>query len=396
MKKILFISGSLGLGHITRDLTIVKELRSQYPDIEIYWIAYEPALSVLIQAGEKTVSEINLYNNDNIQAEATSKGTELSLQMYAFKSLGKWFQNAKLVEKILKHNDFDLIIGDETYEIVVALVLNLLKLKIPFVIIYDFLGLDAMSKNPLEHFIGFFFNRIWSLDYKIFTRGKNLALFVGEPEDIPDKRFNFSLPNRREYAKKYYNFLGYILPFNPDEYNDKKRIKQKLGYGDEPLIICSIGGTSIGKELLELAAKAYPIIKGKIPDLHMVFVCGPRLSAELLNISKEMDIREFVPNLYEHFAACDLAVVVGGGSTTLELTALKKPFIYFPLVGHTEQENVSNKLRRYNAGIRMSYLNTDDEMLAEAIIKNINADINYKEVPLDGAKNAVKLLRDFF
>ena len=66
-------------------------------------------------------------------------------------------------------------------------------------IIYDFLGLDAMSKNPLEHFIGFFFNRIWSLDYKIFTRGKNLALFVGEPEDIPDKRFSFALPNRRAY-----------------------------------------------------------------------------------------------------------------------------------------------------------------------------------------------------
>ena len=396
MKKILFISGSLGLGHITRDLAIAKELRSQFSDVEIYWIACEPALSVLIQAGEKTVPEINLYNNDNIQAEATSKGPELSLPKYAFKALGKWFKNAKLVEKILKNNNFDLIIGDETYEIVVALVLNLLKLKIPFVIIYDFLGLDAMSKNPLEHFIGFFFNRIWSLDYKIFTRGKNLALFVGEPEDIPDKRFSFALPNRRAYAKKYYNFLGYILPFNPDEYNNKKRIRQKLGYGDELLIVCSIGGTSIGKELLELAAKAYLIIKEKIPDLHMVFVCGPRLSAELLDIPKDMDIREFVPNLYEHFATCDLAVVVGGGSTTLELTALKKPFIYFPLVGHTEQENVSNRLRRYNAGIRMSYLNTDAEMLAEAIIKNINADINYKEVPLDGAKNAVKLLSDFF
>ena len=125
MKKILFISGSLGLGHITRDLAIAKELRSQFSDVEIYWIACEPALSVLIQAGEKTVPEINLYNNDNIQAEATSKGPELSLPKYAFKALGKWFKNAKLVEKILKNNNFDLIIGDETYEIVVALVLNL-------------------------------------------------------------------------------------------------------------------------------------------------------------------------------------------------------------------------------------------------------------------------------
>ena len=109
-----------------------------------------------------------------------------------------------------------------------------------------------------------------------------------------------------------------------------------------------------------------------------------------------MDIRQYVPALYEHFAASDLAVVQGGGTATLELLALKKPFIYFPLIGHTEQENVSKKLQRYNAGIRMSYLNTDAKMLAEAIIKNINAEVNYKDVPLDGAKNAVKLLSRFF
>jgi len=396
MKKILYISGSLGLGHITRDLVIAKELRSQFTDIEIYWVASEPALSVLVRAGEKTVSEINLYNNDNIQAEATSKGTELSLLMYSFKSLGKWLKNAEVVKKILKHNNFDLIIGDETYEIIVAMILNRLKLDIPFVIIYDFLGLDAMSKNPLEHIVGFFMNWLWSFDYKIFTKDNNLALFVGEPEDIPNKRFSITTPNRREHAKKYYNFIGNILPFNPNEYNDKTAIRKKLSYRDEPLIICSIGGTSIGKELLELAAEAYPIVKEKIPNLHMVLVCGPRLLAESLDIPKDMDIRQYVPDLYKHFAASDLAVVQGGGTTTLELTALKKPFIYFPLVEHTEQENISQKLNRYSAGIKMSYINTDAKMLAEAIIKNINTDVNYKDIPLDGAKNAVKLLSKFF
>lgn len=396
MKKILFISGSLGLGHIARDLVIARELRNKFSDLEINWIAYEPALSVLISAGEKTVPEFNLYSNDNIQAEATSKGTQLSLLMYSFKSLGKWLQNANVVKKILKQNDFDLIIGDETYELLVPLVLKTLKLDIPFVIIYDFLGLDAMSKNPLEHIIGFFMNWLWSLDYKIFSKDNNLALFVGEPEDVPSKRFSIIASNRRDHAKKYYNFLGYILPFNPDEYNDKKRIRKKLGYDNKPLIVCSIGGTSIGKELLELCAEAYHMVKKKIPDLHMVFVCGPRLPVESLNIPKDMDIRQFVPDLYEHFAASDLSVVQGGGSTTLELTALKKPFIYFPLVGHTEQENISQRLKRYKAGIRMSYKDTDAKMLAEAIIKNISTDVNYKDIPLDGAKNSVNLLSKFF
>ena len=117
---------------------------------------------------------------------------------------------------------------------------------------------------------------------------------------------------------------------------------------------------------------------------------------ELLEIPKGLEIKQYVPNLYEHFAASDLAVVQGGGTTTLELVALKKPFIYFPLIGHTEQETVSLKLKSYNGGIRMSYLNTDAKTLAKVIIKNINTEVNYKDIPLDGAKNAVKLLSNFF
>ena len=133
---------------------------------------------------------------------------------------------------------------------------------------------------------GYYETKIWlEIEPELFKDGKNLAFFVGELEDIPDKRFGFFLPNRRQYAKKYYKFLGYILSFNPEELNDKKRIRQKLGYGDEPLVVCSIGGTSVGKELLELCAKAYPIVREKIPDLHMVLVCGPRLSRESLNIT---------------------------------------------------------------------------------------------------------------
>ena len=46
----------------------------------------------------------------------------------------------------------------------------------------------------------------------------------------------------------------------------------------------------------------------------------------------------YLPELYKHLAACDIAVVTGGGTVTLELTALQKPFLYFPLENHFEQE----------------------------------------------------------
>lgn len=51
-----------------------------------------------------------------------------------------------------------------------------------------------------------------------------------------------------------------------------------------------------------------------------------------------MEVQSYVDRLYEHFAASDLAVVQAGGTTTPELTALRRPFLYFPLEEHFEQQ----------------------------------------------------------
>ena len=97
----------------------------------------------------------------------------------------------------------------------------------------------------------------WSHDYRLKQKPPyDLALFVGVLENVPDKNFGFMLPNRRVYANNMYKFIGYVFPFNVDEYKTSQALKQKLGYDTRPLIICSIGGTSIGKELLELCGES--------------------------------------------------------------------------------------------------------------------------------------------
>ncbi|MFC1946315.1 glycosyltransferase [Chloroflexota bacterium] len=396
MKKVLFISGSLGLGHVTRDLIIAKELRKEFEEIDIQWLAAEPARSVIERAGGVLVDEIDLLGNDTAQAEATAQGTKLNLLKYAFKALREWLHNADVVKLILEHNQYDLIIGDETYEIAVAIILRRLKLRVPFIMLYDFFGLDAMSKNIFEKIGMFLWNRIWSLDYTIFKHQNNLALFIGELEDIPDTKLGLFLPNRREYASKHYNFVGYILPFESSDLSDTGAIRKKLGYGDYPLVICSIGGTAIGHNLLTLCGKAYFIVKQSIPDLHMVLVCGPRLSIESLDLPQDdnLEIKQYVPELYEHFAACDLAIVQAGATTTLELTALKIPFIYFPIEGHSEQEIVvAGRLQRYGAGVKMSYSQSNEYSLAEAIMENINSSVDYHEIPSNGAKNIIQFVK---
>lgn len=85
-------------------------------------------------------------------------------------------------------------------------------------------------------------------------------------------------------------------------------------------------------------------------------------------------------------AASDLAVVQAGGTTTLELTALERPFVYFPVEGQCEQELVvAGRLARHRAGIRMSRTTATAADLAGTISKNLGADVDYASIPVDGA-----------
>jgi UDP-N-acetylglucosamine:LPS N-acetylglucosamine transferase len=393
-KRILYVSGSIGLGHVTRDLAIAVQLRKQYPGIELFWLAAHPATLLLKEAGEKLLPEADIYADVNFSAEKVARGFGMNVLKYGRKVRRQFSRNVKILKQIISKQHFDLIIGDETYEFAIALAIKYILIQAPFVMIYDFLGMDSVTRNPVEKLEVSVFNKIWTCtDRRLFSGQKNLALFVGELQDVPDKDLGFLLPNSREHAKKYYKFTGHILPFEPADYDDKTRIREKLGYGKEPLVLCSIGGTSIGKDLLELCGRAYPIIKRKFPDLHMVLICGPRLSVDSVEVPDGIEVKGYVPALYEHFAASDLAIVQAGGTATLELTALRRPFLYFPLANHCEQQiHVAERLARHQAGIKMVYSQTTPEILAEKVIANLGKDVDYPPIPVQGAQKAAQLI----
>ncbi len=104
-KKILFISGSIGLGHVNRDLAVAGELSRQWPDIDISWLAAEPARSVIREARGKVLPEVDQYGNDTAVAQQTSTGTELNLYKYitkAMKASGEWAKNTDVLDHLIK------------------------------------------------------------------------------------------------------------------------------------------------------------------------------------------------------------------------------------------------------------------------------------------------------
>ncbi|MGH3993573.1 MAG: glycosyltransferase, partial [Pseudonocardiaceae bacterium] len=129
--------------------------------------------------------------------------------------------------------------------------------------------------------------------------------------------------------------------------------------------------------------------------LRMIVVCGPRIDPRSLPAAPGLEVVTYVHNLYRHLAACDLAVVQGGLTTSMELTASRRPFLYFPLRHHFEQNfHVRHRLERYGAGRRMDFDDSTPEVIAEAISEEIGRQVDYRPVETDGAKRAATQIAD--
>ena len=248
-RRILSISDSIGLGHAGRDLAIAERLRSRRPGLEIDRLAGHPARLLIEQAGESILPEAAAFQEAGYRRGQRGRvfTEHHALRHTRGRRMGPRRSSGLECDPEAAH---DLVVGDETYELAIAFALLPRLKKLPWAIIYDFFGLEAMTRNPLEHVVVQALNRIWCGG----RRGKpppfDLILFVGEPDDVPDTALGWRLPNARAYAKRHFPFTGYALGFDPLTYADRHNLRKAPGYDEHPLVVCSVGGTAVGADLL--------------------------------------------------------------------------------------------------------------------------------------------------
>jgi pimeloyl-ACP methyl ester carboxylesterase len=384
-KRALYISSPIGLGHARRDIAIADELRRLHPGLRIDWLAQQPVTTVLRAAGEHIHPASRALASESGHMESESADHDL----HCFQSWRRMDEillaNFMVFHDIVDEDPYDLWIGDEAWELDYYLHENPRQKRAPYAWLTDFVGWLPMPDGG-QH------EASLTADYNAEMIGhiagypglRDRAIFIGAPADIVPDSFGPGLPGIRQWTEDNYTFSGdYITGFDLAELADRQAIRAELGYAaDEKVCVVTVGGSSVGAHLLTRVIASYPAAQRAVPGLRMVVVAGPRIDPAVLPAPPGVEVHAYVAGLHRHLAACDLAVVQGGLTTTMELVASNRPFLYFPLGHHCEQTfHVPHRLARYGAGRRMDYATATPEVIAAAIAEEIAKPVRYR--PLD-------------
>jgi predicted glycosyltransferase len=305
--------------------------------------------------------------------------------------------NFMLFHDVISEERYDLWIADEGWEIDYYLHEHPDLKSANYAWLTDFVGFLPMPDgDEREEFLTADYNAEMVEHIAAHPQVRDRAIFVGNPDDIVDERLGPDLPMIREWTEQHFDFSGYVSGFDPAEFADREALRAELGYGpDEKVCIVTVGGSGVGESLLRKVIAAHADAKRAVPELRMIVVTGPRIDPDSLPYLDGLEVRPYVHNLYRHLAACDLAVAQGGLTTAMELTANRRPFIYFPLKHHFEQNfHVHHRLERYGAGRRMEFDDSPPDAIAEAIAQEIGREVDYRHVETDGARRAAERLAE--
>ncbi|HEY2764700.1 MAG TPA: alpha/beta fold hydrolase [Pseudonocardiaceae bacterium] len=395
--RALYLSSPIGLGHARRDVAVAKELKRLRPELEIDWLAQHPVTTVLDAEGEHIHPASQWLASESAHVASEAAGHDL----HCFQALRQMDEilvaNFMVFQEVVEEGCYDLVIGDEAWDVDHYWHENPELKRGQNVWLTDFVGyLPMPDGGEREAFLTTDYNAemIEHIDRYPWIRDR--AIFVGEDQDIVPDTFGGNLPAIREWTTQHFSYSGYITGFTPPKPDEVASIRSQLGYRDDELVcLVAVGGSGVGQALIDKVVAAYPLARKAIPELRMIVVTGPRIDPAAYPQRAGLEVHGYVHRLYHHLCACDLAVVQGGLTTTMELTAAKRPFLYFPLGHHFEQNfHVRHRLDRYGAGQCMDYASTDPDFIADRITELAGKPVSYRDVETDGAARAAQLIAE--
>ena len=235
----------------------------------------------------------------------------------------------------MRDEPYDLWIGDEAWELDYFLHENPELKTAAYAWLTDFVGwLPCRAPAAREAALTADYNAEMIEQIARFPRVRDRAIFVGDAgrrraatTSAPACRRSATGPARTTTSPA--TSRASTRPRSPTARRSAPSSATRPG---EQVCLVTVGGSGVGGALLRRVIAGFPRgARRSCPALRMVVVAGPRIDPATLPAADGLEVRAYVHDLYRHLAACDLAVVQGGLTTTMELTANGRPFLYFPL-----------------------------------------------------------------
>jgi UDP-N-acetylglucosamine--N-acetylmuramyl-(pentapeptide) pyrophosphoryl-undecaprenol N-acetylglucosamine transferase len=329
-----FFSSPIGLGHVTRDIAIVNNLK----DISINFITGSGAAKIL----KKLEYKVNdIYNPPSFIVENGMLNNQTKWLWNYF----QYYKNCKKIsEKIIKINNSDLIISDEDF----ASLTVAQNLKIPNILITDVL--ETKFTKGIASLIERKMNK------SMMNIIKNCDVVI-----IPEEGHDQDNIKRVGPIVREINF-------------SREELRKKFSFNKITIII-SIGGTDAGLFLIEKSIESILKIN---QDIEIVVVSGPAINKKFSNVRN----LGFVDNLHELIFASDLIISLAGKSTIDEAKAYGTPGIFIPIKGHFEQEDNAK-----TEGFVFEDINRLETLISEKLEQKRN------KINISGAKLASEIIK---
>jgi len=320
MTEILFFSSPIGLGHATRDLAIINQLKVG---------------SCKVFSGS---SAIEFFHQNNIQAHDVYSPPRFDVKDGKLEKSLKWLWSyyryykkcKEISSKIISDEKPKLIISDEDF----ASIAIAQERKIPNIVITDILETKFTS--------GF---------GGIIEKKMNKTM-----REMLNKANRVIIP---ELGENQNNIIR-TGPIVRDIQRTRDEIREELNFKKKTIVV-SVGGTDAGLFLIKQTIDAVKKIE---IDIDLVLVAGPKIKEEFGDDLRNLG---FVQNLHEVILAADLVISLAGKSTIDESVIYGTPGIFIPIKDHFEQEDNASE---------MGFDFNDIFNLEELIEKLLNTDRN--------------------
>ncbi|CAA6809264.1 MAG: Mlr3248 protein [uncultured Thiotrichaceae bacterium] len=242
-------------------------------------------------------------------------------------------------------------------------------------------------------------------------------LVISSIRDILQRRKEKREQESIDLSETYYDkvLVHGDAAFTPliDSFPPAEKILSKIGYSgyvcppppalsnERSGIVASVGGGSIGYELLEAALALYR--SGYAADEQWCFMTGPNMPSELAEYlhscaDSRLTVLRMATDFVERLAKAKLSISLGGYNTTMDIIQTGVPSVMMPFEGEEETEQLERAQMLSDAGrihlVRQCDLNP--ETLKNAMESALHNETAMPVIDTEGAANSPKLIREWW